>query len=767
MIGRKINQGGFPVPGLPGPMGPAGPTGPAGPAATWQDIAAGFVDKLPFAADNIIDPGAAELIWDDSSGTLALGLEPATNIIKLGQHEVIRVFNPMYVWVEGDSGAPDWRVCQRGMVLQYGQMNPEIATDLPTGAVTVRVAPQAQDFFALGVPWTDESVVGLALTDIKPREYGYAVVRGVIGNLNTALWAPGDFLYITQQFSYGIPNLTNVKPTGNVIARRVGIVLISHAAYGKILVDMHSSLRSLDDIQDVFLSSPAIGQLLQYTPRQGANPAGWRNTSSITGLNLIGLSGVAGTLQFNNSTLGVSAGGKTDFSLDTSGVFKYRINTAAAGDFSSYLTPLSITVAGVVTIPSIAFTDLTVTGNTILGDAVGDTVTINASRILGDFSNASFSSRVMFKASVDNSITYVGVLPNGTGIAAGFTRSNSSDPSNAAYCYDSAGANEWLFNSMKLGTGAILPIKFRVGSTDALIINNGLGSGTEGSISNLKVTELNGGPLAGFRNRIINGGFDVWQRGTSVTPSLGSLTSYVSDRWASYQTGVVLAVSSSTGYGVNPYAASFTGAGGNTEVTLFQCIEAANTYSFEGASAITLSCAIYSTVAKAIALTIDSANVANVFSATTTQSSSVFNHPGTGWATTSLTWTSPGSNCQRGLRTRISFGACTTGTFKLTSVQLETGTVATPFEARPIGIEEMLCKRYYEKLSFAVTAAARQYIDTYPYAVPKRSSPTIILLTGTTYGFVLGAGVDPVSAARCTTVGTTTTDLSYSIAAEL
>ena len=70
----------------------------------------------------------------------------------------------------------------------------------------------------------------------------------------------------------------------------------------------------------------------------------------------------------------------------------------------------------------------------------------------------------------------------------------------------------------------------------------------------------------------------------------------------------------------------------------------------------------------------------------------------------------------------------TANDWAITGVQMEVGSVATPFEHRSFGEELALCQRYYETAGRGIMGgsySATQWVGAWNFAVPKRASPTL------------------------------------------
>jgi hypothetical protein len=214
------------------------------------------------------------------------------------------------------------------------------------------------------------------------------------------------------------------------------------------------------------------------------------------------------------------------------------------------------------------------------------------------------------------------------------------------------------------------------------------------------VSSLNGGQLAGFRNIIINGNFQINQRNYTSGANLAS-GSYGFDRWKSNFTNTTLTFTSA------PQGQMLTiNSGGGIEQVIERGNVPAGTYTL---------------------------------SWTGTATGRVYNTGATppSYATSPITVTLDGT-----ANVEVEFTA-SGGTRTLQNAQLEKSSTATPFEHRFIGIETTLCHRYFQRFpdpaGFGVNNNGNATRVLMPLYTRMRAIPTTVL--SGTFNFWNGSGV--------------------------
>jgi hypothetical protein len=184
-------------------------------------------------------------------------------------------------------------------------------------------------------------------------------------------------------------------------------------------------------------------------------------------------------------TTPVTAGGTGLTSL-TAGYVPFGSGTSALGNSSSftYTTGTSTLAAPVIS----ASTSMASAGNMLFSGT--------ATRIQGDFSNATLANRTAFQDKTTNNPTGIYVLPNGTNQQSGFVLANNSDPTNAGYLGFGIAAGNTSITSAANGSGTALPLVFYVGAggpevarfpTNGNFQFSGTGQRIQGDFSNATV----------------------------------------------------------------------------------------------------------------------------------------------------------------------------------------------------------------------------------------------------------------------------------------
>lgn len=292
------------------------------------------------------------------------------------------------------------------------------------------------------------------------------------------------------------------------------------------------------------------------------------------------------------------------------------------------------------------------------------------------------------------------------------------------------------------------------------------------------VASLNGGQLAGMRNKIINGKMEITQRGTSF----GSITDgiYTLDRWQAIFTSSTGSVTIATASDnpTNEFSQVLRATVNTADVSIAagencgiaQAVEGYNTRDLVGKT-FTLSFWVRSSKTGIHCVSFRNGsfdrsyvaqytiNTANTWEYKTITVTNGLTTGGT-WNTTinmgvRVTWA-----MMAGSTWQTTAGAWQTGNFlatanqvncldtignifSITGVQLETGSVATPFEHRSFGVEFALCQRYFETsydpstipgsawgansgIGSGMGCPTNNHRQFTPFRVSKRSAPSIV-----------------------------------------
>lgn len=251
----------------------------------------------------------------------------------------------------------------------------------------------------------------------------------------------------------------------------------------------------------------------------------------------------------------------------------------------------------------------------------------------------------------------------------------------------------------------------------------------------LSSTIYNGRQLAGFRNKIINGDFTFWQRGTSIGQVGGS---FIADRWrnsgnSSGTTAIqrVRTIASLPLGKDQTYCMQWSQSSASSNMGIEQRIEGVETLSGKTATlSFYLRLNSGSLDGSLVSLTqvFGTGGSANVTAPSQNLEVSItpdFNRYSFTFEVPSILSKTIGTSDFLGLL--IALPPSGNWNFDITGVQLEEGEVATPFEFRPLALEALMCFRYYQRLTRLcpkVSGFSNRFIPPTLFT-PMRGTPTL------------------------------------------
>lgn len=274
------------------------------------------VDKIDFNLATTDTAGIGQLAWNDTDGTLDLGLKGGAVTLQIGQEQVARVINKTSPLI--DLLEANYQVVK--IVGATGQR------------LSVALAQANTDL-------NSADTIGIVTETILKNQEGFICTSGQVHEINTTgslqgeTWADGDILFLSPTVAGKITNIAPVAPQHRVI---VGFVEYAHAIHGKIYVKVDNGYE-LNELHDVtYPTTPANNEVLTYNL---ANTR-WENKTVATALGYTpaqseGWSVIvkSSNQDVNNSTL--TDDNQLQFSVVAGGSYMIQMILATASDSST------------------------------------------------------------------------------------------------------------------------------------------------------------------------------------------------------------------------------------------------------------------------------------------------------------------------------------------------------------------------------------------------------------------------------------------------
>lgn len=191
---------------------------------------------------------AGTMAWDDGNGTSELGLKGGNVTLRIGEQQYARVYNDTLSTIT------------KGQVVYI------------SGAQGNRVAVKLAQ---ADTEATSKDTIGLAAESIASGAEGWVINAGSLYNLNTNTLTAGQTIYLSPTTAGAYTTTKPVAPQQTVI---LGFVQRVSATVGSLYLKVDNGYE-LDELHDVFISSPSDGQLLIRDQAAGV----WENANLTAG----------------------------------------------------------------------------------------------------------------------------------------------------------------------------------------------------------------------------------------------------------------------------------------------------------------------------------------------------------------------------------------------------------------------------------------------------------------------------------------------------